>query len=245
MYGGLKYSLLIESTRNYWGKEEKKPIWWPDEIPFSNIARRSYKKSTLIQIIEAYKRFTSGGTSSFQHSVPEFRDRSPLHNSRTNPINEREDFIDAISLFEDEVPISSVVDCDSNSNSPIEAQSNELNVLPLNEISNDSFLPGLTTSQIVLHDNIRLPEITSQELNSLPSLSPSIAVLANARPILPIDVKFTVFQERTKKEFIDQLSNSQTFLSGLCINSFMVNNYINTVRFFYYEHSRDQKLCSQ
>ena len=226
MYGGHNYSLLVEKTRNYWGKEEEKTIWCPEEIPFSNISRRSYKKSTLIQIIEAYKRFNSGGTESPQHSVPEFRDRSPLHTSRTNDIKEREDIIDAISLFEDEVIISNVVDCDSNSKFPIEAQSNDLNILPLHEISNDSFLPGLTTPQIVLHDNIRLPEITSQELNSLPS---SIAVLANARPILPIDVKFTVFQERTKKEFLDQLSNSQTFLSGLCINSFMVNHYITTI----------------
>ena len=83
--------------------------------------------------------------------------------------------------------------------------------------SSNVFLPGLTVTQDM--DN-KQPESTY----TLPTSS--IAVLANAQPAYPLDVKFRVIEDSVKTEFVQLLSNPNTFLPEACINSFMVNTCI-------------------
>ena len=64
--------------------------------------------------------------------------------------------------------------------------------------SSNAFLLGLTVTQDM--DN-RQPEST----HTLPTSS--IAVLANAQPAYPLDVKFKVIEDMVKTEFVQLLSN--------------------------------------
>ena len=34
---------LLGRTRNFWGKPEFQPIWWPEDVSFDNISRKSTK----------------------------------------------------------------------------------------------------------------------------------------------------------------------------------------------------------
>ena len=44
---------FIRKNANFWGKPEFQPIWWPEDVPFNIISRKS-TKSILQKIIKAY-----------------------------------------------------------------------------------------------------------------------------------------------------------------------------------------------
>ena len=206
--------LILGTTRHFWGKLSNKPIWWPAEIPFRNVTKGRFIRSTLIRIIQAYKLFNSWSTA--LHETNEFCDSSPTHSLPIDPIPEVEDT--HLSSSED------VIDLSKFNEDIIQDNSTRLDILPLNdtfEISNDSFKPGFSLFQDGMDEN-KQPEGTSNQDVDYALTSSPIAVLANVQTIYPLNVKFNVIEDSVKMEFSNLLSNPNTFLSGICMNSFMV-----------------------
>ena len=62
--------VILGRRRNFWGRENLVPKWWPKKYPFSNV--RNSDRKLLLSILEAYKSRESVNPSS------DPRDRSPI-----------------------------------------------------------------------------------------------------------------------------------------------------------------------
>ena len=54
----MSYFLKLGGCRNFWGHDELKPVWWPEDIPFvciSNSKKNRITKRMLISIISSYQ----------------------------------------------------------------------------------------------------------------------------------------------------------------------------------------------
>ena len=176
------------------------------DIPFENIARKTFTKAKLLKVLTSYK-LSNSETSSLPDCTETIRDRSPIHTYVNIP--DIEETADLYPSLEDQ----DVVTISESSGQDNPEVSDLLN--QTFELSNDSFLPGLSA-----HCNSRQPEITSQDVTFSTS---SLATLAHAQPITPLNVIFKPIEDTVKQQFVTQLSNSNTLLSGLCVNSFMVS----------------------
>ena len=78
--------------------------------------------------------------------------------------------------------------------------------------SNDSFLPPLslfTSSNKCITEQ---HENTSQPMpDSVARFSPTLSELVNARPIIPLEIKVNVIDQREEEEFTRQLFNTKVF----------------------------------
>ena len=82
----------LGTTRHFWDNISKKPIWWPTDIPLQNVTKKNFKRSILIQIIQSYNKYTSGGGATLLQEnatllQEDVRDRSPIDSLRTDPID--------------------------------------------------------------------------------------------------------------------------------------------------------------
>ena len=132
------------------------------------------------------------------------RDRSPQRSEVNDSI---------FSSSEDETDLSSFDDVIQEDSTNSIALSEKLDNL-------NDFLPGLTENQDIMEN--KQPESTN--VNMLPTSS--IAVLTNAQTAYPLDVKFRAIEDHIKTAFLHLLSSPNTFVTGICMNSFTVNTCI-------------------
>ena len=89
-------------------------------------------------------------------------------------------------------------------------------------ISENEFLPGFCSNTDIIDEVLlKQPECTSRNIdNILPTCS--ISNLTNEQTTHPPNVKFKVIEDSVKSDFLNILSSPNTFLTGICINTFMV-----------------------
>ena len=82
-----------------WGKPKKRPNWWPVDIPFEYVARKTFTKVKLLKVLASY--YLSNCETSFPPDCAEtMRDRSPIHCCANIP--EIEETADMYASLEDQ-----------------------------------------------------------------------------------------------------------------------------------------------
>ena len=148
---------FLGATRHFWGKPNKRPNWWPVDIPFENVARRTFTKAKLLKVLTSYKLSNSETSNDCTETI---RDRSPIH-SCVN-ISEIEETADMYPSLEDQ-DVVTISESSSQDNPEVSDLLNQTF-----ELSNDSFLPGLSAPLIVTVGNPKsLPRMFYQHHHSL------------------------------------------------------------------------------
>ncbi|KAI6662046.1 hypothetical protein LOD99_9633 [Oopsacas minuta] len=202
---------MNRKPRNFWGKSELRPTFWPKEIPFLKQSK-NMGRTTLLSVIKSMREYFSPDLSD------SFRDRSPIHLSKGDCLD---------SDLDDENVYNPTDHSPSSPNSNVEIS---LNTSPEKCPSSPLYLgesihstPNTISEQQPDHS----PFTSSQSL--LDTSVVSMAGLSAAKALIPLNVTFVrILDEKVRDDCLKELSNDKTFLNDVTINAFGVlikNNY--------------------
>ena len=123
------------------------------DIPFENVARKTFTKAKLLKVLTSYKLSNSETSNDCTETI---RDRSPIH-SCVN-ISEIKETADMYPSLEDQ-DVVTISESSSQDNPEVSDLLNQTF-----ELSNDSFYLGLSAPESTAHCNSRQPKITSQDV---------------------------------------------------------------------------------